>query len=355
MKKSILFFGFIFFFSFLSITSLEAFVNVDEKSEGVIIVANKSGDNISFIEPESGTTIKKLPTGYAPHEVEVSDDGKFAVVSNYGDQETPGNTLSVFDVSKQILEKTIDLGEHTHPHGMDWIDGTNKLLVTTEGTQSLLVVDVAEGEIIKSLSTNQEISHMVVAAPKMNRAFVSSIKTGNVTVLDIETGKIEGQIYSGKGAEGLDVSPDGKELWVTNRGENTLSVFNTRTLEKIENLDCGEFPIRAKFSPDGKYFVVSNAESGHVAVFNANSRELIKRIKLTPPVPEGRDEERYFADFEGSSVPIGLIAPNDKRVYVANTHSDVVTVIDLEKLKIIEHLKAGKEPDGINFSTVISE
>jgi len=355
MRKSILFFGLSLLFSFVSVFNAEAFVNDEEKTEGLIIVANKSGDNVSFIEPESGKIIKNLPTGYAPHEVEVSDDGNTAVVSNYGDRENPGNTLSVYDIKTKSLEKTIDLGEHTHPHGIDWIRGTDELLVTTEGTQSLLVVSIKDGRIEHNWSTNQKISHMVVGAPKVSRAFVSSIKTGKVTVLDLETGKIEGQIYSGKGAEGLDVSPDGNELWVTNRGENTLTVFNTKTLEKIEKIDCGDFPIRAKFSPDGKYFVVSNAESGHVAVFDANSKELIERIKLTPPVPEGKNKERYFADFEGSSVPIGIVVPNDKRAYVANTHSDVVTVIDLEKLKITEHLKAGKEPDGINFSTVISE
>ena len=263
--------------------------------------------------------------------------------------------LVCYTVKTHSLDKTIDLGEHTHPHGMDWIKGTDKLLVTTEGNNTILVVDVAKGKIEQTWKTDQEISHMAVAAPKANRAFVSSIKTGDVTVFNLNTGKIEKQIHSGQGAEGLDVSPDGEELWVTNRGENTLTLFNTQTLEKIAKIDCGAFPIRAKFSPDGKYFVVSNAESGHVNVFNANSKELIKRIKLRPPVPEGRNKERYFADFEGSSVPIGLVVPDNRTAYVANTHADVVTVIDLKELAIVEHLKAGQEPDGINFSYVVSE
>src|SRR6056297_3402163 len=110
MKKSILFFGLILLFSSVSKLTAGAFVDDEEKTEGLIIVANKSGDNVSFIEPESGNTIKILPTGYAPHEVEVSDDGNIAVVSNYGDRKNPGNSLSVYDLKTQSLEKTIDLG-----------------------------------------------------------------------------------------------------------------------------------------------------------------------------------------------------------------------------------------------------
>lgn len=355
MKKQLLLLLSLLALSIIAYPGYNSIQDNHKKKKGIIVVANKSGHNVHLINARSGKIVKELPTGYAPHEVEVSDEGNWAVVSNYGDREKPGNTLSVYNLKSQSLDKTIDLGEHTHPHGIDWIKGTNKLLVTTEGNKTVLVVDVVEGEIDQTWKTDQEISHMVVAAPTANRAFVSSIKTGDVTVFDLSTGKIEKQIHSGKGAEGLDVSPDGKELWVTNRGENTITIFNTQTLAKIEKIDCGAFPIRAKFSPDGKYFVVSNAESGHVNVFNANSRELVKRIKLRPPVPEGKNKERYFADFEGSSVPIGLIVPDNQTAYVANTHADVVTVIDLKELAIVEHLEAGKEPDGINFSSVISE
>jgi YVTN family beta-propeller protein len=350
MKKIVLLLG----ISMLAFATLscqqETKKNTKQKEEGTIIVANKSGNDVYFIERSTGKTIKKLPTGYAPHEVEVSGDGKTAVVCNYGDREKPGNTLSVYNVEKGKLIRTIDLKEHTHPHGMDWIDGTSKMLVTTEGTESLLLVNVNKGEILKSMETNQEISHMVVAGTNKKSAYVSSIRTGNVTVLDLKTGNIVKQIYSGEGAEGLDVSPDGKELWVTNRAENTLSIFDTENLKLITRIESGKFPIRAKFSPNGKYFVVSNAESGHIAVFDAEHKKLIKKIKLTPPVPEGRDKDRYFAEFEGSSVPIGVVVPDNKTAYVANTHSDVVTVFNLEELKIEKHIEAGKEPDGINYS-----
>ena len=322
----------------------------DHIKEGTLIVASKSGNDVYFIDRQSGETLAVLPTGLEPHEVEVSDDGRIAVVCNYGNRENPGNTLSVYDVQQARKSKTIDLGEHTRPHGMYWIAGTNQLLVTTEGSKNLLVVDVQEGAIVKAMYTGEEVSHMVAATPDFSKAFVPSIRTGNVAVFDLQTGEMIAQLYSGKGAEGIDVSPDGSEVWITNRDENTITVFDTQSLEKLAKIDCGDFPIRAKFTPDGTRFLVSNARSGTIAVFDTRQRVLLAEIKLTPPVPADTDAERYFADFQGTSIPIGLVVPDNRFAYVANTRSDVVSVIDLEKFEIIDHFQAGNEPDGINFS-----
>ena len=324
-----------------------------DEMAGTIIIGNKSGDDLYFLDRQTGEILAMLPTGVEPHEVEVSGDGRLAVVCNYGDRENPGNTLSVYDVEKAELIRTIDLGMHTRPHGMDWMDGTNQMLVTTEGSQSLLVVDVEMGEVLRALPTGQEVSHMVAVTPDHQRAFVSSIRSGNVTVFDLETGELIAQLYSGEGAEGIAVSPHGHEVWVTNRGENTLAIFATESLERIVTIECGDFPIRCKFSPDGNLFVVSNARSGDVAVFDAVTKSLLARVKMTPPVPEEEDPERYFAEFEGTSVPIGLVVPDNRFAYVANTRSDAVTVISLETFEITEHFKAGKEPDGINFSPLM--
>jgi len=323
-----------------------------QKNEGLILVGNKSGNTLSFIDRSTGQTIQKLPTGLQPHEVEVSDDGRWAVVANYGDQDHPGNTLSLYDVKNLQQVKTIDLGENTRPHGLDWIKGTSRVMVTTEGTRKLLVVDVKQEKIVKALDTQREISHMVAVPPDGKRAFVSSIRSGDVTVFNVPTGERLAQLYSGKGAEGIAVSPDGKEVWVTNRSDHTITIFDAQSLEQTGQLQCGDFPIRARFSPNGKYFVVSNAQSGDVAVFDARQKQLIKKITMRPPVPEDKDPQRYFSEFEDTSVPIGVVVPDNQTAYVSNTRSDVVTVIDLEGLKIQGHFKAGLEPDGINYSSI---
>jgi YVTN family beta-propeller protein len=320
---------------------------------GVIIVANKGSNDLYFIDRLDGKVLKILPTGLGPHEVEVSDDGRIAVVCNYGNSENPGNTLSVYDVEFGELVRTIDLGIHTRPHGMFWMPGSGNMLVTTEGSRHLLKVDIETGDLLQEMYTGQDISHMVAATPDLRRAFVTSIASGNVSVFDLESFELIKHIHSGEGAEGIDISPDGREVWVTNRGENTISVIDAVSLELLDKIECGDFPIRAKFSPDGRYFLVSNARSGDIAVINVHNRELIKNIKLIMPDPPANSDRRYFPDFQASSVPIGLVIPDDSTAYVANTRSDIVTVISLRNLIITGFFKAGNEPDGINFSPLM--
>lgn len=338
-------------FMLLSCNLSEQKKAIDNKFGGVLVVAHKTDNTIHLIERKDGKTLAILETGVEPHEVEVSPCGRFAVVCNYGNREQAGNTLSVFDVKNSRLIRTINLGEHTRPHGMQWISGKQKMLVTAEGTKNLLVVDVENGIIEKAIGTNQDVSHMVAATTDFKKAFVTSIRTGNVTVIDIDSDSIITQVYSGKGAEGAAVSPNGKELWVTNRSENTLSIFDTESLGLIAKLDCGDFPIRIKFTPDGGKVLVSNAQSGEVAIFDATEKILLAKVKLTVPVPENADEERFFAkDFKESSIPIGLVAPSNEYAYVANTNSDLVSEIDLLSFEITRHFATGKQPDGIHFS-----
>jgi DNA-binding beta-propeller fold protein YncE len=327
---------------------------VEERTDfmGVLVVVNKSGDDLYLINRQTGDILIKLETGVEPHEVEVSQDGKWAVVCNYGNRETPGNTLSVYDISTGQFVRTIDLGEHTRPHGMQWIGGTSHMLVTTEGSKHLLKVDIESGAILMEMFTGLDISHMVAVTPDFSRAFVSDIRSGNVSVFDLETSELVSEVYSGKGAEGIAVSPDGKELWVTNRSDNTLTVFDSESLEILATLSCEDFPIRAKFTPNGQYFLVSNARSGDVAVFDTQRRELKARVAMEPHVPEDQDAEKYFADFEGTSVPIGLVIPDNDFAYVANTRSNAITEISLTDFKITRQIPAGNEPDGIHFSTV---
>ena len=326
--------------------------NENPTPDGLLIVASKSGDDVYFIDRWDGSVVYILPAGREPHEVEVSDDGALAVVCNYGDREQIGNTLSVYDVASGKLVSTIDLGEHTRPHGMQWITGTQQMLVTTEGSQHLVIVDIEAGQVVKAMDTGEPVSHMVAATPDFSKAFVPSIRTGNVVVFDLNTGDLIGSVYSGAGAEGIAMHPSGVEVWVTNRSDNTIAIIDTESLTVTETIPCADFPIRAKFTPNGKLFLVSNARSGDIGVFDHATRQQLAAIKLTPPVPEGVDETRYFSEFEGTSIPIGLVVPDNHWAYVANTRSDAVSIISLDTFTITVHFPVGREPDGISFSPV---
>ncbi len=312
-----------------------------------LIVANKSDDTIDLVDLESGESRATMPTGHAPHEVAVSADGRLAVISNYGDREQPGSSLTVIDLERAELARTIDLGSHSRPHGLGWLpDG--RLAVTTEGSAHLLVVDPGAGTIELEIATEQEISHMVAVTPDGGRAFVANIGSGTVTVVDLRTGRKLTDIATGDGAEGVAITPNGREAWVGNRSSDTLSVIDTETLEILEQIPCPGFPIRVAITPDGARALVSAARSGEVVVFDVAERRELTRAKLDlSTVPTAA--ERLFGDrFGESPVPVGLVVSSDgASAWIAATQADVVVTVRTADLAVTGLIRTGQEPDGM--------
>ncbi len=319
-------------------------------STGTLIVLNKDGASASFIDRADGNELMRVDTGFGPHEVAVSPDGKIAVVGNYGQQQ-PGHTLTVIDISSQSIINTIDLKEYHRPHGIEFLPNGKRIVVTAEVEQKLLVVNIDSGEVEKAIDTNARASHMVVLSPDAKRAYVSNIASSSLTVINLETATRIKTIETGQGSEGLDISPDGSEVWVGNRDADTISIVSTESLEVIDTLECAAFPIRLKFTPNGKRVLVSNARSGDVAVFDASTRSVIKRIEMAKDWKPPSGQEDLFRQ---GPVPIGIIIPPDgKHAFVANTNVNLVTVIDLQKLEISGRLTAGARPDGLGYSHLV--
>lgn len=338
----------------LLLTLLVGGAAVAQAATGTLLVLNKSDDTVSFIDLASREVKATLPTGDGPHEVAVSDDGKTAVVANYGDSAKPGNSLSVIDVPGKKVLRTIDLGTYSRPHGIVWLHD-DEVAVTVEASKALLIVGVTEGKVKHAIATDQMGSHMVAISPKHRRAFTANIGSGSTTVVDLATHKRITDVATGRGAEGIAVAPDGSEVWVTNRDANTVSIVDPATLKITATLQPGETPIRVKFTPDGTRALISNAKSGDVAVFDTVTKKEVTRIPMQAAGEKlPRDESRPLtSQFGDGPVPVGILMPTPLSLaFVANTNADTITVIDLNTWKIVTRLKAGREPDGLGYTPI---
>jgi YVTN family beta-propeller protein len=322
--------------------------NAQPYGQGTLVVLNKSDHTLSLISLATGEEEALLEVGRGPHEVAVSPSAKWAVVTNYGPSGEPGNSLSVVDVATRKVVRTLSLGEYQRPHGIEFVQ-ENKVVVTAETQQALLLVNIQSGKVEKVMHTGQQLSHMVVVDARHQRAFTANIGSGSVTVIDLKKGKKIKDIATGQGAEGIDISPDGTEVWVTNRSENTLSIISTQRLEVVHTLPAGNFPIRVKFTPDGKWALVSNAKAGEVAVYEVSSRRLSHSINIQENAAEDV-QGRLSAGFGDGPIPIGiLIHPSGTHAFIANTNADIVTVIRLDTWEVAGRIFTRSEPDGLGY------
>jgi YVTN family beta-propeller protein len=293
----------------------------------LLLVTNKSGNTVSFIDSATGQEVNRLETGPNPHEVAVTPDGKLAFVANYG-----SNSLTVVDVPGQAVLRMVDLGEHSSPHGIMASKDGASIWVTTEGSKHLVEVDVSSMGVKRAIRTGQDVTHMVALAEGKGKAYTANIRSGNVTAIDIRSGEVIRQIETGAGAEGIAVTPDEKHVLVTNRAVGTFSVIDVATDEVIHSMEVGGFPIRVEVTPDGKRALVSQATAQSVIEIELDGWTVGRTLEI-------------------GAFPVGIeIRPDGKVAFVANTRDNMLTVIDLESFEVTMTITAGEEPDGMAWA-----
>ena len=314
-----------------------------------LVVANKAEATASLINLQSGAVVATLPTGDGPHEVGISPDGQFAMVSNYGRRGNAGNSLTLIDIPSASVVKTIDLGQYSRPHGVEWIN-KDEVAVTVEGNQALIVVDVEQARVTQVIETGQEVSHMVALDPDRNRAYTTNMGSASLTVIDLEAAVRLENISTGQGAEGLAVSALEGQIWVTNRDDDTIMVLDGDSLKPLKTFSSKGFPIRATATAKGQ-MLVTRARAGDLVIYDAASFDEVRTVPFD--ISSMGSEDRLFGDrFGESSVPIGVVVDDaGERAFVAHANADVITEVDLSNGDILRMLRAGREPDGMGYST----
>jgi YVTN family beta-propeller protein len=188
-----------------------------------LLVLNKGEANLAIVDPATLKVVAKVPTGNGPHEV--ATDGKLAFVANYGDQ-TPGNSLSVIDLATQKELRRVDLGGLRRPHGI--VAQGGKVYFTVELNKLVARYDPQTDKVDWLMGTGQEITHMLVMNKDASAIFTANILGDSVTALQQIPGQRGWQathIAVGKGPEGIDISPDGGEVWVAHSKDGGISII----------------------------------------------------------------------------------------------------------------------------------
>jgi YVTN family beta-propeller protein len=293
----------------------------------VLLIGNKGEDTVSFVDLATGQELGRRATGNMPHEIAISPDGKQAAAVAFG-----GTTIDLFDVATGAKIKTIDLTPNQGPHGIAWLrDG--RIVVTTEGSRSIAIVDPATGSVIASIKTDQQGTHMVAVTDDGTTAYASNIPAGTVTVVDLARARKLRDVAVGGRPEGIALSRDELVLWVGDLEGARVQAFDTDTFDKLTEVNTGDTPIRVAASPDGRWIVTSNLGAGSLTIIDAATRQHVRDIVIS-------------GEEEAGQVTI-LFSADGKLIYAAETGRDTVAEVDLATGKVLRRLPAGKNGDGL--------
>jgi YVTN family beta-propeller protein len=356
------------------------------QSSAFLLVLAKSDQMLAIVDPVTLKVLGRVPSGPDPHEVVASTDSRVAYISNYNGG---GNIITVADLVAMKALPPIDLGPLRAPHGLTFVAG--KLWFTAEGAKVIGSYDPATSKIDWVLGTGQNRTHMIFVSDDLKRMVTTNVSSATITIIDKTTGGGRGGpggpggpggrgpgglppgmpnqgapggpgspggpggpppgmgrgpggpggqgdwdetvVPVGRGAEGFDVSPDGKEIWTANAQDGTVSIVDMATRKVTQTLAANvNGANRLKFTPDGKLVLVSTLRGPDLTVIDAATRREVKRLKI------------------GRGAAGIQMQPDGLRAYAACTPDDYVAIIDLKTLEVASHIDAGRQPDGLAWA-----
>ena len=312
---------------------------------GTVIVANMGDNTATLLDVATKRVVATLPTGNGAHEVAVSHDGRWAVVSNYGVRGAPGNTLTVIDVPAAVVARTLDLGEFRRPHGSAFLPGDSLFVVTSEVSKAVVVVDFKQGTVVGSIPTNHPASHMLALTADARHIYTSNVADGTVSELDVPGRKFIREFNVAPAVEGITVAPAGDQVWVGSNQAKTVTVLDPRAGSPAGTLAGFGMPYRLAVTPDGRTVVITDPPNAVVRIVDRATRQ----DKATVKIPA--DGVQATAEFPGSPSPEGIVLSRDGRTaFVALQGTSRVAIIDIASGSITGSMPTGAGPDGIAYS-----
>ena len=277
----------------------------------------------SVARPTVGPTVQ---VGSTPGYMEIAPSGEFAYIANRA-----AGVLTVFDTTRNV------------PTGL---------------------IPVPDGG-----------PQFVAFSPDGARAYVSifnqDFSVNEVGVLDTSTGTFIARVPTGKRPFALDVSPDGRKVYVPNHDSGSLTVIDTATNTVTNTLTLAPNPHWVDFSPDGTRLYAANHESNVITTVDTSNDAVLGTVAVgksphsiirhtTRPLVFNAnyddstvsvtdvDADRVVATVPTASHPQDItLSADGKHAYLATVDANIIQVLDTTTYAIVGEVQTGRGPTSI--------
>lgn len=262
----------------------------------LMMIVEKGGNCLSWYDLETQICVHRLGLPEMPHEFVVDRENRYAYVGHYGvpNSKTPGDhgrSVFVVDIRLGAIVHTFALGEHARPHGID-LDDQGRLYVLSEQTDSMLVFDNprAFGPVDRIKSVGGERAHLFALKRSGELAFSVNLVSGDVTAFNPHDDAAPVAVKTGTKPEGRWLRHDEKVLYISNRGDDTVSVIDTATLDIIDTFDTPTDPMRVMHDSKRNRVITINNQGRSLSIFDDRGQEIHRHEVADRPITMCMDQ-----------------------------------------------------------------
>ncbi|MEP6637460.1 MAG: YncE family protein [Acidobacteriota bacterium] len=190
-------------------------------------------------------------------------------------------------------------------------------------------VSPADYKVVKKITLGGDGGwDYLVIDPATHRLYIS--RSTHVMVVDVDSGKVVGDIPNTSGVHGIALVPELNKGFTSNGRDNSVTVFDLKTLATTNKIPVGKNPDAIIYDPDSKLVFTCNGTSHDTTAIDPKSETVKGTIAL-----DGRPES--------------AVADEKGHVYINLEDKSMIAAIDSHKLTVAARwsLAPGEEPTGL--------
>src|SRR5262245_5936264 len=260
--------------------------------------------------------------------------------------------LSVIDAETQAVITTAPLGKR--PRGIKASPDGKTLYVALSGSPSappgtdesklpppdrsadgIGEVDADTYKVRRVIHAGNDPEQLDISADG-KRLYVANEDAAQVSVVDLESGSVVTAVKMGEEPEGVTISPDGRVVYVTSEDEGAVYAIDTTTNKVLKKVPVGHRPRSIGFLPDNSRAYVSLENDGAIAVIDGQQHKFLRLIKL-----EGQGNTP-------KSRPMGItVSADGSTVYVTTGSFGSLFFVDPKTNAATGSMPVGQRPWGV--------
>jgi DNA-binding beta-propeller fold protein YncE len=310
-------------------------------NDGRLLVVCKDDSRLEVIDLETsrpaGTVVA---SGFTPHEVVATDDGRFAYMPVYsnapvGSPGSDGRRVDIVDLVTFQRVGEIRLAFPSRPHQASLLS-TDRVLVSTELDETITVIDRRTLRVVARLPTRQADSHTFAVSIDGTRLVTANVGPGSVSVIDVPSRTLLGVVEVAEKVNRICLEPAGRFAYTADQGSPRIAVIDTDLVEHVAWIELPSIGFGTAVTASGSHIVVALRTGSEIAVVDRRSGDVVHRV-ATPNHPQAI-----------------VLHPDGVRAYSACDADDCVVEVDIHAGRLLRRIETGHNPDGITWSPLAS-